>query len=140
MKITLEPHNDSELVRNTSPYSTVSVSVPADDLTITEFFEELIIPALLATGFERSTIDEWIGNPAYDPETLDELDSLRRWKDEATKCLPDYQKLGKLLDMPVGASVSDNLYDAIEQLIRERDAARRNADLLCAQLDNQLNK
>jgi len=62
MKITLEPHNDCKLVRNTSPYSTISVSVPADDLSITEFFEELIIPALLAWGFERSTIDEWLNN------------------------------------------------------------------------------
>lgn len=140
MKITLEPHNDSELVRNTTPYSTVSVSVPADDLTITEFFEELIIPALLAAGFERSSIDEWVGNPAYAPKTLDELDSLRRWKDEAMKCLPDYQKLGKLLGMTVGTNVSDHLYDAVEQLILERDAARWTADQLCAQLDNQPNK
>lgn len=116
MKLTLEPHNDSELVRNTTPYSTISVSVPADDLTLTEFFEELIIPALLAFGFAQSAIDEWLDKPACDPEMLDELDSLRRWKDEAKKCLPDYQKLGSLLGMPIGVSVHDKLYDAVELL------------------------
>lgn len=53
MKITLEPTRDKG-------YPTASISINKDDLTLHDFFEELIIPALLAHGFSQQTIDDYL--------------------------------------------------------------------------------
>jgi hypothetical protein len=57
-------------------------------------------------------------------ETARLAGELAAWKREAISVMPDYQKLGKLLNMPLGSSVSAQLVPAVEKLLRERDEAR----------------
>lgn len=50
MKITLENYD-----------SKASVEVKREDLNVGEVFEELIVPVLLAVGFDKKIIDECLG-------------------------------------------------------------------------------
>jgi len=59
MKITLEPTDLDQAPHNLHP--TVSVATAYDDMTIDEMFEGLIIPALLSIGFQKETIDKYLG-------------------------------------------------------------------------------
>lgn len=53
MKITIQPTKDKD-------YPMVSISLNKDDLSIHDFFDGLIIPALLAQGFSQKTIDDYL--------------------------------------------------------------------------------
>jgi hypothetical protein len=56
MKIRIEP------TKSDNPYCqhpTVEISIPNDMPNISQMFEELIEPALLAAGFGRETIDNY---------------------------------------------------------------------------------
>lgn len=41
-------------------YPTASISVDSNDLTVGEMFDDLIIPALLAIGYQRGSINEYL--------------------------------------------------------------------------------
>lgn len=55
MKITLEGTDEQPTV--------ASVSVPHDDLTITQVWDGLIKPVLLAYGFSNETVDDLMIHP-----------------------------------------------------------------------------
>jgi hypothetical protein len=60
MKITLEPTELDQSPQNLHPKVTVETCY--DDITIDEIMENLIIPALLGIGFQKETIDKYLGN------------------------------------------------------------------------------
>jgi hypothetical protein len=45
-----------------------------------------------------------------------ELIRLKEWKESAKKVLPDFQELGKLLNVPLGASVTEQIIPGIKAL------------------------
>ena len=47
----------------------------------------------------------------------DELSELREWKRQAIEVMPDFQEIGKLLNIPLGKSVSDNIIPKIKELL-----------------------
>lgn len=51
----------------------------------------------------------------------DECARLREWKESAMKAMPDYQELGQLLEMPLGASVNEKLIPAIKLLKADKE-------------------
>lgn len=57
MKITLEPTGT-----NTSGHPIVSIDSPGNDKDITQVFDDLVRPLLIAWGFAQQTVDE-ILNP-----------------------------------------------------------------------------
>lgn len=61
MKLTIEPTEQG--VNSFGVDATqqkVTVEIPADDLTIEEMFENLIIPALLGMEFHRDSITDYL--------------------------------------------------------------------------------
>jgi len=59
MKLTLEPSAEmlvESYIKSRNPI--VTVSMPYDDLTITQIIDCLIKPALLAYGFHADTVDK----------------------------------------------------------------------------------
>jgi hypothetical protein len=58
MKITIQP-TELDIITN-YPHPTVSVEIPGDDLTMDQMISDLIIPALLAYGFNMDTIKKYI--------------------------------------------------------------------------------
>lgn len=58
MRIILEPTTDQ--TNEAHPYPRAEVSVPHDALSLSETFDSLIIPALLAIGFQRGSIDDYL--------------------------------------------------------------------------------
>lgn len=69
-----------------------------------------------------------------------ERDSLRRWKAEASKVLEelDLQKLGELLEIPLGQSVSESLLPAVSDLLARRVKAAELTAILTAELKSAL--
>jgi hypothetical protein len=49
-------------------------------------------------------------------EAGQELEELRAWKESAMKVMPDFQEIGKLLDIPLGTSVSEQIIPKIKEL------------------------
>jgi hypothetical protein len=45
-----------------------------------------------------------------------ELEELRAWKESAMKVMPDFQEIGKLLNIPLGTSVSEQIIPKIKEL------------------------
>lgn len=60
--------------------------------------------------------------PSNSPES-DELRDLRRWKEEALQVMPDFQAIGKLLNVPLGGSVSEQIIPRIKALIERAEEA-----------------
>lgn len=58
MKLTLTPTADQSGEKH--PHPAVSVEIPHDDLDLTTIFDSLVIPALIAFGYERKVIDDWM--------------------------------------------------------------------------------
>jgi hypothetical protein len=58
MKLTLTPTADQSVEKY--PHLAVSVEIPNDDIDLATIFDSLIIPALIAFGFERKVIDDWM--------------------------------------------------------------------------------
>jgi len=57
MKITFEP-SERDLPKDMQ-HPCVSVEIPFDDVNMQEMIDELIIPALLALGYQKETIDQY---------------------------------------------------------------------------------
>jgi hypothetical protein len=49
-------------------------------------------------------------------EAGQELEELRAWKESAMKVMPDFQEIGKLLNIPLGTSVSEQIIPKIKEL------------------------
>jgi len=64
MKLTLTPTADQSGEKY--PYPVVSVEIPHDDLDLTAIFDSLVIPALVAFGYERKVIDDWMNTKITD--------------------------------------------------------------------------
>ena len=58
MRITIQP-TELDIITN-YPHPTVSVEIPGDDLSMDQMISDLIIPALLASGFHIDTIKKYI--------------------------------------------------------------------------------
>jgi len=58
MKLTLSPSSDQSEERH--PYPSVSIEIPHDDALMDQVFEYLIIPALIAFGYDRKLIDDYM--------------------------------------------------------------------------------
>jgi len=43
---------------------TATIESKSDDLTLSECMEDIIIPALIASGYQKESIDEWLDRPA----------------------------------------------------------------------------
>jgi hypothetical protein len=50
----------------------------------------------------------------------EEVVELRAWKAQAIACTPDWQAIGKALNLRLGTSVSDQVLPAILNLLREK--------------------
>lgn len=48
-----------------------------------------------------------------------EIEELRNWKESAIKVMPDFQKIGELLEIPLGKGVSENIVPEIIKLKEE---------------------
>jgi hypothetical protein len=55
---------------------------------------------------------------------------LKAWKKSAISIMPDYQAIGKLLELPLGASVDDKILPAIEQLAKMRKEIETLMDIM----------
>ncbi len=44
-----------------SRYGSISITIDRDDMNIMEVFEDLITPALLASGYSQETINDYLG-------------------------------------------------------------------------------
>jgi len=66
MKLTLSPSSDQSSERY--PYPSVAVEIPRDDANLDQIFDSLIIPALVAFGFNPKVIDDWMDSrpPSYE--------------------------------------------------------------------------
>lgn len=60
MKITIQPTQDQSEKEPDSQQPTISIEVPGDDMNINEFFNNLIIPALKASGYNQDTINAYL--------------------------------------------------------------------------------
>ena len=58
MKITIQP-TELDIITN-YPHPTVSVEITGDELSMDQMISDLIIPALLASGFHIDTIKKYI--------------------------------------------------------------------------------
>lgn len=45
---------------------TATIETESDDLTLTSVMEDVIIPLLIATGYQKENIDEYMDRPACD--------------------------------------------------------------------------
>lgn len=61
-------------------------------------------------------------------ELEEENNQLRRWKKDAMTVMPDFQKIGQLLNLPFGSSVSEHIIPGIEKLLK---IINRNHDKDC---------
>jgi hypothetical protein len=59
MKITLEPTELDQSPHNLHPRVTIETCY--DDMTIEEIVENLVVPALLGMGYQRETINKYLG-------------------------------------------------------------------------------
>jgi len=59
MKITLEPTELDQSPQNLHPRVTIETCY--DDMNIEEIFENLIVPAVLGIGYQRETINKYLG-------------------------------------------------------------------------------
>jgi hypothetical protein len=59
-----------------------------------------------------------MATPTEQPGIEEELAALREWKREAIAVMPDMQKIGKLLNVPLGQSVHDKIIPGIESLLK----------------------
>lgn len=59
MKITLEPTN-LDMLSTKYPRAKVTVEYPFDNMNMNKILLELVIPALLATGYSKETVDKYI--------------------------------------------------------------------------------
>lgn len=57
--------------------------------------------------------------------TEKELRELRAWKQSAIAVMPDYQRIGKLLGVPLGESVHDKIVPALEALASRRGPEKK---------------
>lgn len=64
MKLTLQPSESQKGQPANCAYKLVSIDVTADGLTISEVFDELVIPALLAFGYMQESIDDYFTDNA----------------------------------------------------------------------------
>lgn len=65
MKLTLSPSADQSGEEHPHPF--VYIEIPGDDLNLTQVFDSLVIPALVAFGFDRKVIEDWMdGNSPPD--------------------------------------------------------------------------
>ncbi len=51
----------------------------------------------------------------------EENKALKAWKESAISVMPDYQEIGKLLNVPLGQSVHDKIIPAIKKLQQENE-------------------
>jgi hypothetical protein len=51
-----------------------------------------------------------------------EIRSLKDWKESATKVMPDFQEIGKLLNVPIGEQVSPHIIPKIKALLNSTTA------------------
>jgi len=58
MKLSLSPSDDQSSERH--PYPSVSVEIPHDDASIEQIFDSLVIPLLVAFGYDRKVIDDYL--------------------------------------------------------------------------------
>jgi hypothetical protein len=59
-----------------------------------------------------------------------ELNELRDWKRSAVEAIPDFQAIGKELELPVASSVSDAIIPGIQRLKRElAEVTAKNVEL-----------
>lgn len=42
-------------------YGIYTIQVPQDDMNIDSIYENLIIPVLCASGFDRKLVEHWVG-------------------------------------------------------------------------------
>lgn len=53
-------------------------------------------------------------------ESKEEVEQLRSWKAQALACTPDWQAIGKALNLRLGTSVSDQVLPAILSLLKDK--------------------
>jgi hypothetical protein len=58
MKLTLSPSADQSGENHPHPF--VSIEIPGDDLNLTQVFDSLVIPALVAFGFDWNVVQDWM--------------------------------------------------------------------------------
>ena len=77
MKITITPTEASnEEHPNRWMHSTVSIDHPKDDHDIDDAIELLVIPALVAWGFNEASIDKALARSSTPPPRMPEMQSL----------------------------------------------------------------
>lgn len=55
-----------------------------------------------------------------------QIEELERWKKSALAVMPDFQEIGKLLDIPIGESVHDKIIPAIKSMQEEIENLKSN--------------
>ena len=65
---------------------------------------------------EKTSYDEWLDQDDDPTILLNELQQLRDWKESAISVMPDYQALGKEMNVPLGESVHDKILPYIRKL------------------------
>jgi|GEM_PF-5194264 len=63
-----------------------------------------------------------------------ELEELRAWKESAMAVMPDYQRIGKLIGVPLGQSVHDKIIPFLEKLADKECAGNNEAAQHCLNL------
>jgi hypothetical protein len=69
----MDKHRDFTSITLTDAYGTYMVRQEQTDLTMDKLVDHLLIPLLLACGYQRETIDEHFGfNDSDEPQKMDE--------------------------------------------------------------------
>ena len=115
------------LVTDVSNYPLVIVSFPngqdyttrflnVKNLTIvneTEYVEQMAKDFISEIGFVWEDTESAARNIAR--HAVKKITELKRWKQEVISIMPDYQKIGELLNVPFGSSIS-NIIPKIQEL------------------------
>ena len=72
MKLILEPTTDQSARTTEATHPRVEIEIPDDDMTINQYVDCLIRPALLAKGFAEQVVTE-----VFDPDPSEEAKTLR---------------------------------------------------------------
>ena len=81
----MDKHNDFTSITLTDAYGTYMVRQEQTDLSMDKLIDHLLIPLLLACGYQRETIDEHLG--FNDSEDFDKLSILAERLDKANALL-----------------------------------------------------
>jgi hypothetical protein len=72
---------------------------------------------LQAREKESSFLNEKINEKEAElQQAREEIERLTQWKKEAVAVMPDFQEIGKLLNIPLGTSVSEQIIPKIKEL------------------------